>query len=41
MQKAEHIQLDFRSAEHLPILKEFELPDDQVNLPLIRKKHLT
>ena len=25
MQKAEHIQLDFRSAEHLPILKEFEL----------------
>ena len=40
MQKAEHIQLDFRSAEHLPILKEFELPDDQVQFTAHPKEAL-
>lgn len=41
MQKAEHIQLDFRSAEHLPILKNSSFRMIKSNLPLIRKKHLT
>lgn len=40
MQKAEHIQLDFRSAEHLPILAEFELPDDQVQFTAHPKEAL-
>jgi len=30
MPVAEQIQLVVRTAEHLPVLKEFELPDDQV-----------
>ncbi|WP_127593140.1 GNAT family N-acetyltransferase [Paenibacillus lautus] len=40
MQKAEQIQLEFRSAEHLPILNEFELPDDQVQFTAHPKEAL-